>query len=530
MSKFNNSNKYKYRLSYFNNKHKPKNLQIRSNRYKYRYNYFKNIPKLPTNNQVNNQVNNDDDFIDITQLFNLPFILPQLPPMPFFIENNQPNTNQSNNKSVNTKKNKLRDASDNSVNSTNTKKPKLSEPSKYGNKSANVAPNVSVISISRKDGKPTPNLFSIVPEINKILNEITLSKEKDKNNEDDKNKKEEKKVTPLELTKEEETYPFEIIDKKIETIKDLIQLGQDYEKIYKPMKKRFNLNIRVLAELVEPLQDLENMIGMGNIKKSIFNKIIMYLQGLENRNKDFLHTVICGSPGMGKTDVAKIIGRIYSKMGFLSNGKFVEAKLTDLKAGFLGQSEMKTQKLLDDCKGSVLFFDEAYSLGASDDKIDSYSQGIIDILNPYMDKYKDDFVLIIAGYKDDLLKRFFKGNQGLRSRFGLWLEIDKYKSNEMRAIFIKKVLDYGWKIKEDEINNEFFEKNKDEFKYFGRDMENLFAKCKIAHATRVLYSDPSDKKIINKTDLEKGFKIYKSDLDVTKNDGISDYIRNHMFL
>lgn len=552
MSRFKNPNKNNSNSN--PNKFNKKN--IRSNKYKHRYNYYNNFPKPTINNQSNhinqhqnnqpnppNIINNpNEQWVDITDLFNLQNIFQNnLPPTNFPLFLTPENTYPPNKKTIKTKRKNNVDGSGNNVDNSvkkdgsgniiKNKKPKLSDPSNYGDKPINIIPGVSVISITRKGGKPSDNLLSsLIPEINKALNEITGANGNLANIDKCCVKESGPKKTPLELTDDEDKMPFEIIDKNIETISDLIQLGKDYDTIYKPMNKKFNLNVRVLADLVQPLEDLNTMIGMENIKKSIFNKIIMYLQGLENTNKDFLHTVICGSPGMGKTDIAKIMGRIYAKMGFLSNGKFIEAKLTDLKGGFLGQSELKTQKLLDEAKGNVLFFDEAYSLGGSDDKIDSYSQSIIDVLNPFMDKYKNDFVLIIAGYKDDLLKRFFKGNQGLRSRFGLWLEIDPYKAEQLRKIFIKKVIDYGWKINEEEIKTDFFEKNKDDFKFFGRDMENLFSKCKIAHAKRVLYCQPSEKKILNEDDLLKGFKVYKNDMNVNKNDGISDYIRNHMFL
>jgi SpoVK/Ycf46/Vps4 family AAA+-type ATPase len=326
-----------------------------------------------------------------------------------------------------------------------------------------------------------------------------------------------KRKLPIEWTDDELLYDFGIIDEKLETIEDLINLGKQYNQKYKSLKKRYNINLRVLSDLVEPLTELNSMIGMKNIKQSIFDKIILYLQGLDNKNTDFLHTVIYGAPGMGKTEVAKIIGKIYTKMGLLSKGDFKEVRLTDLKAGYVGQSELKTQKVFDDAKGCVLFMDEAYSLG-SDDKLDQYSQSIVDVINPYLDKYKDDFIFIIAGYKDDLQNRFFRGNQGLRSRFGLWLEIDDYKGIDLLQIFKKKVKDYNWNVKDDDISCKFFDEHLKDFKYFGRDIENLFSKCKISHAKRVLYGKPEDKKIINNSDLEEGFKIYKKELDMENKD------------
>ena len=124
--------------------------------------------------------------------------------------------------------------------------------------------------------------------------------------------------------------------------------------------------------------------------------------------------------------------------------------------------------------------DEAYSLGSSD-KFDTYSQSIIDIINPYLDKYKDDFILIIAGYKQDLEKRFFRGNQGLKSRFGLWLEIEKYNHENLKDILVKKINNYSWSVKENNINSNFFKDKLKFFPFYGRDIENLFSCCKIAH-------------------------------------------------
>jgi stage V sporulation protein K len=338
-----------------------------------------------------------------------------------------------------------------------------------------------------------------------------------------------KRKLPIEWTDEEAIYDYGIIDEKLETIEDLINLGKQYSIKYKSLKKRYNINVRVLADLVDPLIELNNMIGMKNIKQSIFDKIILYLQGLDNKNSDFLHTVIYGGPGMGKTEVAKIIGKIYTKMGLLSKGDFKEIRLTDLKAGYVGQSELKTQKIFDEARGCVLFMDEAYSLG-SDDKLDQYSQSIVDVINPYLDKYKDDFIFIVAGYKDDLQHRFFRANQGLRSRFGLWLEIDTYKGNDLLQIFNKKIKDYNWNIKNNEITAKFFDEHLKDFPFFGRDIENLFSKCKIAHAKRVLYCKPEDKKIINKSDLEEGFKIYKKELDMEKKDTQFEQIKQMMYL
>ena len=450
-----------------------------SNKYYYRYKYF-NISEMYTNNINKKKIKIDDKYL--LKRYNYFFYYTN------FIDNNNELSFESNNKLIRPPLPKL--------NTTLF----ISGSSIFGKKNSSTNTSSSI----NRD-KSFNKIFNFGDFITGALDRV--DKKIDEIN---------KKPLPLEYTKEEKEYEFECLDEKIEDLEDLINLGKKYVTHYKEKKKRYNLNLRVLSDFVEPLQELNNMIGMQNIKESIFNKIILHLQNLDNKNTDYNHVVLCGSPGMGKTHVAKILGKIYNKIGFLSKGTFKEAKLTDLKAGYLGQTEIKTQRLLDEAKGGVLFFDEAYSLG-SESKFDSYSQSVIDVINPYLDKYKDDFIMIIAGYKNDLEERFFRGNQGLRSRFGLWLEIPKYSASELNLIFKKKIKEYEWKYIESDISDAFFEKNIDYFKNFGRDMENLFSKCKLAHAKRVLFLKPEDKKIITKEDLKKGIEFYikdtQSDLD-----------------
>ena len=124
-------------------------------------------------------------------------------------------------------------------------------------------------------------------------------------------------------------------------------------------------------------------------------------------------------------------------MGLLSKGDFKEISLTDLKGGYIGQSEIKPSKMLDESKGCVVFMDEAYSLG-SEDKIDSYSQGIIDLINPYLDKFRNDFIFIIAGYKKDLDSRFFRGIRVLNHDLDYGLKLKNIMLIILEIYLLKK--------------------------------------------------------------------------------------------
>lgn len=301
----------------------------------------------------------------------------------------------------------------------------------------------------------------------------------------------------------EEDKELIYITKEINSINDLIELGKMYDST-----KRYNIDLKILNKLVGPLTDLNNMIGMETVKQDIVDYILFRIQNLDISNQDMMHTVIQGPPGVGKTEVAKIIGKIYLAMGILKNEKFVKARRSDLIAGYLGQTAKATQKIIDSAVGGILFIDEVYSLG-NVEKRDSFSKECIDTINENLTEKKTDFICIIAGYKDEIESCFFSYNSGLERRFPVRFTIEEYKPEELFLIFIKKVNDLGWII-DDSVKVDFFIENKDSFKYFGGDIEVLFSRCKRAHSRRVFTSKESEKKIINSTDLQRGFQSFKA--------------------
>jgi hypothetical protein len=166
--------------------------------------------------------------------------------------------------------------------------------------------------------------------------------------------------------------------------------------------------------------------------------------------------------------------------------------------------------VIKECLGGVLFIDEAYALG-NEEKRDSFSKECIDTLCESLSDHKDNLMVIVAGYESDLNNCFFNYNQGLNSRFTWRFKIDEYSAEDLYNIFIKKVKDNNWNLAITENNNiniNWFEKNKKHFKFYGRDIETLFAKTKIAHSRRVFGLDESVKKLITITDLNKGFEMY----------------------
>lgn len=294
----------------------------------------------------------------------------------------------------------------------------------------------------------------------------------------------------------------------INNIGDLIQLTKNYP--YDDSKE-YNINLKALHKILPSLEELNNMIGMKSIKESIIDQILYYLQNLHiHGSGDYMHTVIYGPPGTGKTEVAKIIGKIISNLGVLGKDekcKFKKVSRSDLIAGYLGQTAMKTKDVVKDCLGGVLFIDEAYSLG-NNEKKDSFAKECIDTLCESLSDQKENIMVIIAGYENELNECFFNYNQGLKSRFPWRFKVDNYTSEELYKIFIKKVNDSGWSVTDANINCKWFDKQMVYFKFFGRDIEILFSKIKIAHSRRVFCLDISEKTKIIMEDLTKGFELY----------------------
>ena len=190
----------------------------------------------------------------------------------------------------------------------------------------------------------------------------------------------------------------------------------------------------------DPYKELDDLIGLGEVKKevrSLANFVKLQKQreakGLKTAKVSY-HLVFYGSPGTGKTTVARIIGRIYKDLGVLKKGHTVETDRSGLVAKYLGQTALKTDTVVHQAIHGVLFIDEAYALVPEDGNGSDYGQEAISTLLKRMEDYRDSLVVIIAGYKNEM-QRFIDSNPGLQSRFNRYIDFPDYTSAELTDIF-----------------------------------------------------------------------------------------------
>ena len=191
-------------------------------------------------------------------------------------------------------------------------------------------------------------------------------------------------------------------------------------------------------DMKDLLAELDGYIGLQTVKEEVHNLINMASVYQLRRQHDLpttdmsLHLVFTGNPGTGKTMMARMMARIYRSLDILSRGQLVEVDRSGLVAGYVGQTAIKTQKVIEKAMGGVLFIDEAYALNGRSEN--DFGQEAIDTILKAMEDHRDDLVVIVAGYTD-LMDRFIHSNPGLESRFNRFLLFDDYTTDEMVEIF-----------------------------------------------------------------------------------------------
>ena len=313
----------------------------------------------------------------------------------------------------------------------------------------------------------------------------------------------------LEILNKIDDGTTEYIPEKEEEPEPQKNTNESGQKTSKPSSKPdFNIENE---DIQSCLDELDALVGLDGVKNEVLACI--NLLRINNMRKEkglpelqtSNHMVFTGHPGTGKTTVARIMAKIYKCLGVVTKGQLVETDRAGLVAGYMGQTALKTAQVIKKAKGGVLFIDEAYSL-SSEDGSNDYGKEAIDTLVKGMEDYRDDLVVIVAGYVDEM-RKFIAMNPGLRSRFNKYIQFDNYSADEMLDIFTRlcEKMQYVLSAEAADSALQYFSENQDD-PTFGnaRGVRNFFDKVVTNQATRILtIQNPSDSefKTIKKEDI-----------------------------
>ena len=285
---------------------------------------------------------------------------------------------------------------------------------------------------------------------------------------------------------------------------------KEFEKVKKRLQERQKAEKEAKEQRVAKLLDeLNQLVGLDNVKEEV--RSLVNLIKVRRMREEYklpamdmsYHMVFTGNPGTGKTTVARLVARIYRELGILSEGQLIETDRSRLVAGYVGQTAINVREVVEQAIGGVLFIDEAYAL-VSPDTTNDYGSEAVDTLVKMMEDHRDDLVVIVAGYREEM-EQFLRSNAGLISRFNKFITFEDYSEQQLLEILTVMAEQAGMVVEDTAVKKlglYLASMNEQERRDFGnaRGVRNVFERMIVNQANRiVLLEEPTKEQLITLT-------------------------------